>query len=103
MEAKKTLGRDIVSFYHGEEAARQVQADFERQFKKHEDPIDIPRVKVPASTLEGGSLTLYKLLVVLGLAKSNNEARRLAQQGGVSVGPDKQKLTDANTVVAVTE
>jgi tyrosyl-tRNA synthetase len=32
--------------------------------------------------------------VLLGIAKSNNEARRLIQGGGVNTGPDKVKVSD---------
>jgi tyrosyl-tRNA synthetase len=45
---------------------------------------------------------LGKLLTLAGLAKSNNEARRLVQGGGVTVGPDREKVTDPNQDVRVT-
>src|SRR5262249_55644379 len=41
MEAKKTLGRDIVGFYHGEVAAKEAQAEWERRFSQRQDPTDI--------------------------------------------------------------
>jgi tyrosyl-tRNA synthetase len=44
----------------------------------------------------------YRLLVLLGLAKSNNEARRLIQGGGVTVGPDREKITDPSASLPVT-
>lgn len=103
MEAKKTLGRDIVTFYHGAEAAQHAQAEWEKQFSCRQDPTDIARVKVEAATLDNGGLALFKLIVALGLAKSNNDARRLAQQGSVTVGPERHKLTDPNAPVAVTD
>src|SRR5207248_1574346 len=37
MEAKKTLAADIVSFYHGAEAARAARTDWENQFSKRQD------------------------------------------------------------------
>ena len=48
-------------------------------------------------------MPIGKLLVVLGLAPSGNEARRLVQGGGVTIGPDREKVTDPNAVVPVTE
>ena len=40
----------------------------------------------------------------LGLAASNNEARRLIQGGGVTVGPDRtNKLNDPNSTIEVTD
>jgi tyrosyl-tRNA synthetase len=46
---------------------------------------------------------ICKLLVSLGLTKSNNEARRLVQQGGVTIGPERDKVTDPTANVAVTD
>jgi tyrosyl-tRNA synthetase len=103
MEAKKTLGRDIVSFYHGPEAAEAAQAEWVRRFSQKQDPTDIAEVPVQAGTLEDGKLPAFKLLVALGLATSNNEARRLVQGGGVTVGPGRVKLADPNGPVDVTD
>ncbi len=47
-------------------------------------------------------MPVAKLLVALKLAASNNEARRLIQGGGVTIGPDREKVSDANLVIAVT-
>lgn len=101
MEAKKTLGRDIVAFYYGAEAAQAARAGWERRFSQKQDPTDIPEVEVPAATLQDGKLAAFKLLVVLGLAPSNNEARRLIQGGGVTVGPERTKVGDANAALDV--
>jgi tyrosyl-tRNA synthetase len=100
MDAKKTLGRDIVTCYHGAAAAEAAQREWERQ--RTEDPTDIPDVAVPAGGLNEGKLPAFRLLVQLDLAKSNNEARRLIQGGGVTIGPDRDKVTDPNLSVAVT-
>src|SRR5262249_43085626 len=102
-QAKATLARDIVSFYHGAEAARKASDDFDAQFRDKKLPSDIPEVVVPASSLSDGGLALFKLLVALDLARSGNEARRLVQGGGVAVGADGAKMTDANEVVKVTD
>jgi tyrosyl-tRNA synthetase len=59
--------------------------------------------ELSASDLLQGKIGVVKLLVALGLAKSNNEARRLVQGGGVTVGPEKQKITDPNELVTVTD
>ncbi len=103
MEAKKTLGRDIVAFYHGADAAALAQAEWEKQFSQRQDPDVIPEVQVAASNLTDGKVAVTKLLVLLNLAKSNNEARRHVQGGGVTVGPDREKVTDPNLAVAVTD
>src|SRR5262245_14384087 len=46
MDAKKTLGRDIVSFYHGEPAAVEAQAEWERRFSQGQDPKEIREVEI---------------------------------------------------------
>lgn len=101
MDAKKTLGRDIVGFYHGDASAEAAQKEWEHRFSERQDPTDISEKEVPASSLIDGKLTSPKLLVALGLATSGNEARRLVQQGGVTIGPDREKITDPNFAVTV--
>jgi tyrosyl-tRNA synthetase len=100
--AKEQLGLAVVTFYHGAEAAAAAAADFRRQFTNKQDPDDIPERRIAAGELTDGRLAVTKLLVLLELAKSNNEARRLIQQGGVTVGPEREKVTDANLAVPVT-
>lgn len=103
MEAKKTLARDIVATYHGAEAAKQARADWERQFSQRLDPSEIPEAILPAAELLDGQIPVARLLVVLGLAKSNNEARQKVQEGAVSIGPDRTKITDARAVLSPTD
>src|SRR5262249_33586691 len=81
MEAKKTLGRDIVGFYHGETAARAAQEEWESRFSKGNDPKEIPEVMVPTKELTEAKVGICKLLVLAGLCKSNNEARRAIEGG----------------------
>jgi tyrosyl-tRNA synthetase len=100
-EAKKALGRDIVAFYHGQEGAAAAQAEWERQKENRQDPTNIPQVDLPAGTLVEGKLSACKLLVALGLAPSNNEARRLVQGGGVTVGEAAEKIGDPNAALLV--
>lgn len=100
-EAKKTLGADIVRFYHGDEAARAARAEWERTKSQKQDPSEIPNVDLSLSQLTEGKLAPFKLLVALGLAPSNNEARRLIQAGSVNIGPDRTRLTDPNAPIDV--
>ncbi len=100
-EAKKTLAADIVTFYHGAEPARAARAEWERTKSQRQDPTEIPEVELPASSLSEGKMPVAKLLVALKLAPSGNEARRLVQGGGVTVGPDRTKVADPNGAVEV--
>jgi tyrosyl-tRNA synthetase len=103
MEAKKLLGRDIATFYHGAAAAAEAQAEWERRFSGGRDPTVIPEMDLPAAELTNGAMWICKLLVLLKLAPSNNEARRLVEGGGVNVGPDRQKITDPKADLPVAD
>jgi tyrosyl-tRNA synthetase len=100
-DVKKRLGKDIVQFYHGVAVADVACKSWEDRFSRRQDPEEIPEVAIPAANLVDGGLPAGRLIVALGLASSGNEARRLIQQGGVTIGPDRTKLTDPNGVVPV--
>ncbi|MEB3188613.1 MAG: tyrosine--tRNA ligase [bacterium] len=91
-DSKMALARAIVSLYHDEDAAREAEEGFVRQFQQRELPTDIPEVRIPAS-----DRPLANLLVEAGLAASASEARRLVAQGGVKRhdGAEPVVLTDA--------
>jgi tyrosyl-tRNA synthetase len=102
MEAKKRLSADIVAFYHWAKPAADTRAQWEREISGGQDPDDIPEGPVPVASLTHGAMPVSKLLVLLGLAPSNNAARRLIQGGGVTLGPARDKFTDPNGSVTVT-
>jgi tyrosyl-tRNA synthetase len=103
MEAKKLLGRDIVCFYYGDQAAVEAQAEWVRRIPQGKDPTEVPEVEIPTAELNDGKLWVCKLLVRLGIAKSNNDARRLVEGGGVNTGPDRVKVTDSTANLPVTD
>ena len=51
MEAKKTLAADIVTAYHGADAARQARSEWERQFSQKVDPENILEASLPRTDL----------------------------------------------------
>jgi tyrosyl-tRNA synthetase len=95
-EAKLTLSGDIVRFYHGEAAAAEAREEWIKRNTNRQDPSEIPEVALSGENLTDGEIPVSKLLVALKLAASNNEARRLIQGGGVTLGPDRAKVTDVN-------
>ncbi len=103
MEAKKTLAADVVTFYHGAITAAAARKEWEHRFSERQDPKDIPEAPLAVSLLIGGKIGIAKLVHKMGLAPSGNEARRKVEQGGVTIGPDREKITDPNFLVAVTE
>ena len=88
-QAKSDLARRIVADFHGDAAATAAAVEFDRVFSQKETPDEIREVRLPSGP---GSIWVPKLLVSLGLAKSNGEARRLIEQGGVSI--DGERLSD---------
>lgn len=82
-DAKMRLAREIVTFYHGPEAAQQAEEDFRRVFQQRELPHEVPQIALSRDDTDGGRVWLPRLLVLTGLAASTSEARRLVQQGGV--------------------
>ena len=87
-KAKRRVARAVVELYHGTDAAAEAEAAFDRQFKQHEAPTDVPEAAVPSAAVRGDNVLLPKLLAELGLAASGSEARRLIAQGGVKVDGD---------------
>ena len=106
MEKKKALASEIVSFYHGPDAACPARVEWERRFSQKQDPTEIEEVTVPRAELTDGKIGIVRLLVLTSLVKSNNEARRLfGQEGksGVNIGPDRTSIEDPTAQVEVTD
>lgn len=82
---KRHVARGIVALYHGEDAATEAEAAFDRQFKQHQIPDDIPEFDIPSEAVEGDAASLPVLLAVLGLTSSRGEGRRLIAQSGVKL------------------
>ena len=91
-QAKIVLGKAIVSRYYDDEAAERVAGEFDRVFKEHKIPDDIPQITLSSNESGNHKIWIVKLLVDHGFASTNGEARRLVSQGGVSI--DNKKYTD---------
>ncbi len=96
---KRSLAARIVELYHGAEAARAASEHFDRVFRRHETPEEIPEVELsaadPALAAPEGEVGVARLLVAAGLAPSNKEAVRLIEQGAVSLDGEKVASRDA--------
>lgn len=82
---KRDLAQNIVAAYYNEEAAKEAEAAFDRQFKQHEVPEDIPEFAADLTPNEEGTVYLAKLIADSGLTKSTGDARRMIDQGGVKI------------------
>jgi len=83
-DAKARLAREIVALYHGPDAAKKAEEHFETVFRQKEIPDEVPDCAVP-----DGTRWICAVIVHAGFAKSNGEARRLIQQGGVKINGEK--------------
>src|SRR5262249_29795062 len=63
-EAKITLGKDIVAFYHGREAADAAANRWDVQVSKGQNPDEMPEQVVPAAEAANGQIWICKLLVL---------------------------------------
>ncbi len=98
LHTKKYLARTIVTEFWGEEAAHAAEARFERTVQRRETPPDLP------THAAGSGQLLIEVLLEAGLAPSRREARRLVEQGAVSVDGAPAELATlacAGTVVQV--
>ncbi len=87
-KAKEILGYELTKLVHGEEEAVKAQAAARALFANGGVCGDIPTTSYPKAELDEGK-DILTLLVDSKLASSRGEARRLVQQGGVSVNGNK--------------
>ena len=87
-KAKEILAYELTNLVHGEEEAKKAQDASRKIFANGGISGDIPTTTYSKDELEAGK-DILTLLVDTGLAKSRGEARRLVQQGGVSVNGEK--------------
>ena len=98
-DVKRRLAREIVSIYHSPAAAELADAEFERVHARRELPTDMPEVALPADAIRDGKVWVCRLLTVAKLANGTGEARRLVQQGGVSINDERVSSPDAEIPV----
>jgi tyrosyl-tRNA synthetase len=81
-DAKRALARDLVRWLYSEEDAQAAEQHFERVFVAHEAPAEIERASFVAK--DGGVYLPGVMAAEFGL--SGSQARRLIDQGAVSLG-----------------
>lgn len=95
-DLKRRLARTLVTLYHDASAADAAEEEFDRIFKKKDVPDEMPDIRL---TTDGGTISIIRMLVDAGMVKSNSEARRLVEQGGVSI--DGQRVSDATANITL--
>jgi len=81
MDAKMRLAEELISGFHGEDAARKAAENFQRVFRDRQAPVESPIEKLS----KGPAKKLTALLVELKLAPSKAEAERLIKQKAVEI------------------
>ncbi len=95
--AKEILAYELTKLVHGEEEANKAQAAAKAIFSAGGVSDDMPTTELATEDVAEGTIGVLSLMVKCGLAKSNGEARRLVQQGGIAV--NDQKVTDPSAAV----
>jgi len=94
-DLKRKLARTIVEQYYSAEAALQAEENFDKIFVRKETPDDVTDVFVDKEITSN----IISLLRNVGAAPSNSEARRLIEQGGVSI--NGEKILDVNSPIQI--
>ena len=88
-EKKELLAYELTKLVHGEAEAQKAKEASRALFAGAGDDSNMPTTEISEQALENGGILLPELMVACGLAASKTEARRLIQQGGVSVNEEK--------------
>lgn len=97
-KVKRSLARNIVEAYYDEASAVAAEEAFDKLFKSHEVPDDVPVFDGELALNDDGQVYMAAFLNQAGLAASAGEARRLIDGGGVKIDgeamPPKQYNVD---------
>ncbi len=99
-DVKMRMAREIVSEFHNPGEVQEAEEVFVRQFSERELPLNIPDLQLREP------IDIVTLMINAKLAKSKGEARRLIQQGGVSLFHDgkasaAQRINDIEFIVPI--
>lgn len=96
-KAKEILAHELTKMVHGQQEADKALEAARAIFAGGTHSDDMPTTSLVSSDLADGAISVADLLVKTGLAPSKGEAKRLIQQGGVSV--DDVKVSDFAAVI----
>ncbi len=98
-QVKEKLAFEVTKLIHGEEEALKAQSAAKALFGNSADTEHMPTTALKAEQFaEDGTITVIDILVAASLAKSKGEARRLIEQGGITV--DDERVTDIAKAVS---
>jgi tyrosyl-tRNA synthetase len=99
-EAKKVLATEATALVHGRAKALAAADTARATFEQGTLATDLPTVEIPRAEIETG-LGVLTAFVRAGLVKSNGEARRQIQSGGLKV--NDAPVTDEKTLLMSTD
>ncbi|MBQ7583121.1 MAG: tyrosine--tRNA ligase [Lachnospiraceae bacterium] len=88
-EKKELLAHELTELVHGKEEADKAQETARGIFSGNLDTENMPTSELSESDFTDGKADILQLLVAAGLSPTRSDARRLVQQGGVSVNDEK--------------
>ena len=91
-EAKKIAAYEITKLIHGEEEAKKAEESAKALFEGSGDISNMPTTK-----LENANITLVDALVKIGISPSKGQAKKLIEQGGISL--NDKKITDLGYIL----
>ena len=92
--AKEILAYELTALVHGEEEAKKAEESAKALFGAGGDSASMPTSVLTDADFENGSINVLSMLVTTGLCPSRGEARRLVQQGGVTIDDVKVASID---------
>ena len=92
--AKEILAYELTALVHGEEEAKKAEESAKALFGAGGDSANMPTSTLTDADFENGNINVLSMLVATGLCPSRGEARRLVQQGGVTIDDVKVASID---------
>jgi tyrosyl-tRNA synthetase len=99
-EAKKALATEATALLHGREKAEAAAETARQTFEQGASAEGLPTVELPKADLAAG-IGMLTAFVQAGLVKSNGEARRQIQGGGLRV--NDQAVTDEKALLTAAD
>ena len=93
-EKKELLAYELTQMIHGKEEAEKAQQSAKALFCGSGDCENMPTTELCESDFENESIDILNLLIKCGFAQSRGEAKRLIQQGGVTVNDETISALD---------
>lgn len=94
-EKKEILARELTALIHGREEAEKAESMAKSLFSGNGENMEMPTTEIDPSLIIDGKIGIADLMTLCKLTASKGEAKRLIEQGGVSVNGEKVVRFDA--------